>query len=992
MDDASVPRRTLLTDAQRAALLALPTDETALIRHYTLSDDDRRLIARRRRPDTRLGLALQLCAVRYPGRLLRPGEPIPMEVASFIAAQLDVPPDALANFARRAPTRYEQLGVLRRTYGLVDLTHPHRQELQDWLRGVALITIDGVAVVAALAEEMRRRRIIIPGVTVLERLAAEVISTADNRIITSIADRLRLEQRRRLDVLCEQKAHERQSRFAWIREPPGVAGVASFHALVDRLEAVRGLTLDPAVVADAPPARLRRLAREGRRYSAQALRKMRPPRRYAVLVATLLEVERDLTDAAVEMADALLGRAMAAAKRRREEALAREADLRRDTFRLLVRLGEELVAAHAQDGDLGRAVARVTDWEHLDAVIAAAGGFVRADEADAIGMLGAEHGAVRRWAPRFLEAFRFDGAPSSRSLLRAVALLRDAYPSKPRALPADAPVDFVTHRWKPHVAGPDGTIDRRYWGLAVLFALRDRLRAGDVWVRGARAYRALDEHLIPAATFAGMVRLDAVPVAVPLDVEAWLGERRPLLHERLRALAHRLGGQPSSEVRLAKGSLRVEATDTPEDRAALALAGRLDAVLPRIRLTDLLEEVDRWTGFVQLFEHAGTGRPPAEKRVFLATLIAEATNLGLARMAQVCPGMTRRQLVWTATWHLREENFAAALDRLVELQQKAPLAEVFGGGAMSSSDGQHFYLGGPGEAVGAVNARYGRDPAIKLYTHLSDRYAPFHVKVIAATAGEAAHVLDGLLHTRLGTVIVAHAADGGAVSDHVFGLCALLGYRFTPRIPRLDDRRLYAFEPRAAYGAAAPLIGERLDPDLIRGQWGELLRLAASVRTGTVSASLMLKRLGSYPRQNRLAAALRELGRIERTLWTLRWVEDPEVRRTTELELNKGEARNALARAVCLHRLGRFRDRSLESQTTRASALNLVIAAVILWNTAYLHRAVMAFRARGEVIDGALLARLAPLGWEHVALTGDYVWEEAPALDADGFRPLAKLS
>ena len=108
-----------------------------------------------------------------------------------------------------------------------------------------------------------------------------------------------------------------------------------------------------------------------------------------------------------------------------------------------------------------------------------------------------------------------------------------------------------------------------------------------------------------------------------------------------------------------------------------------------------------------------------------------------------------------------------------------------------------------------------------------------------------------------------------------------------------------------AYGAVAPLIGERLEPDLIRGQWHELLRLAASVRTGTVSASLMLKRLGSYPSQNRLAAALSKVGRVERTLWTLRWIEDPEVRRATELELYKGEARNALARAVCLHRLGR---------------------------------------------------------------------------------------
>ena len=393
MDDTSVPRRTLLTDAQRAALLAIPTDETTLIRHYTLSDEDRRLIIRRRRPDTRLGLALQLCALRYPGRLLRPGEPIPMEAAGFIAGQLDVSSEALGDFARRIPTRYEQLGALRQTYGFVDLTHPHRQELRGWLLEVALVTTDGVAVVAALAEEMRRRRIVVPGVTVLERLAAEVISTADNQVIKSIVGRLRLEQRRRLDVLCDQKAHERQSRFSWVREPPGVAGVTSFHALVDRLEAVRGIMLDPVIVADTPPARLRRLAREGRRYSAQALRKMSPPRRYAVLAATLLEVERDLTDAAVEMVDVLLGRALAAAKRRREEALAREADLRRDTFRLLVRLGEQLVAAHEQGGDLGCAVTRVTDWEHLNAVIDAAGGFVRADEADAIGMLGAEHSA-----------------------------------------------------------------------------------------------------------------------------------------------------------------------------------------------------------------------------------------------------------------------------------------------------------------------------------------------------------------------------------------------------------------------------------------------------------------------------------------------------------------------------------------------------------------------------------------------------------------------
>ena len=347
-----------------------------------------------------------------------------------------------------------------------------------------------------------------------------------------------------------------------------------------------------------------------------------------------------------------------------------------------------------------------------------------------------------------------------------------------------------------------------------------------------------------------------------------------------------------------------------------------------------------------------------------------------------------KQLIWIATWHMREETFALALERLVEAQGEAPLANAFGRGTSSSSDGQHFFLGGPGEAAGTVNPHRGREPAVSLYTHVNDRYAPFHVKVIAATAGEAAHVLDGLLGTAAGRQIHAHHTDGGGVSDHVFGLCALLGYDFVPRIPNLDDRRLYAFEPKARYGRLTPLLGERLDPDLIRGQWSELRRLAASLRAGTVSASLILRRLGAYPRQNALAAGLREVGRVTRTLFTLRWIAEPELRRVATAELNKGEARNTLARAVCVHRLGRFRDRSLENQTVRASALNLVTAAIVLWNTVYLGRAVEALRARGEPLDAAALAGLSPLGWEHLNITGDYVWEDEPHLNPDGFRPL----
>ncbi len=90
--------------------------------------------------------------------------------------------------------------------------------------------------------------------------------------------------------------------------------------------------------------------------------------------------------------------------------------------------------------------------------------------------------------------------------------------------------------------------------------------------------------------------------------------------------------------------------------------------------------------------------------------------------------------------------------------------------------------------------------------------------------------------------------------------------------------------------------------------------------------------------------------------------------------LNKGEARNALARAVFFNQLGEIRDRSFEQHRYRASGLNLVTAAIVLWNTIYLEKAVETLRKQGIEVDDNLLQHISPLGWEHIALTGEYLW------------------
>ena len=159
------------------------------------------------------------------------------------------------------------------------------------------------------------------------------------------------------------------------------------------------------------------------------------------------------------------------------------------------------------------------------------------------------------------------------------------------------------------------------------------------------------------------------------------------------------------------------------------------------------------------------------------------------------------------------------------------------------------------------------------------------------------------------------------------------------------------------------------------------------MKHGTVTASLMMRKLSAYPRQNSLSVALREFGRIERTLFELGWLRDPALRRRVNTGLNKGEARNTLARAVFFHRLGEIRDRSYENQRYRASGLNLVVAAITLWNTVYLEKAIEALRQR-ETIDETLLPHVSPLGWEHINLTGDYVWHANKRVARGRFRPL----
>ena len=984
-----MPWRDLLSSAQRSQLLALPGSRREMEEVYTLTPADRDFIATHRTASNRLGVAVQLCFLRHPGRAWTPEETVPVPMLRFIAGQIGVPPSALAGYARRDQTRRSHFVELLNEYGWRNFGVPEYRELSHWLREQARGTDQGMALVTILIGEIRRRRIVVPTFPVLERLTLSARARARREAYEALTADLTPEQRRRLDGLLEARGESRQTHLGWARQAIGAPSPTNILACLERLKFLRELGIPMEWARRVHQNRLVQIAREGANTDVAHLRAFGLDRRYATLVAVVLDTTTGLIDETLEMHERILGRQFKKAERKHTAAFQANGKAINDKLRLYTAIGRALIGAKETAADPFAEIEKVIPWDNFMASVDEAAALARPGEFDALSLITESYPVLRRYAPAFLDAFEFRSTPATEDLVRAVALLRDLNSKNARRVPDDAPKGFIRARWEKHVLTPEG-IDRRFYETCVLSELGKALRAGDLWVSGSRRYGDFDEYLLPKAVYEAM-KTQGLGIAVETDCKSYLERRTAELRTAMGEVEGLAKAGALPDAVITDGVLKITPLDNQEPEEAEGLNRQAYGILPRIKITDLLVEVDEWTGFTRHFSHLRSAEPVPDRTSLLPAILADGTNLGLARMAAACPGVSLSTLSRIATWHIRDETYAKALAEIVNHHHRLAFAGHWGEGTTSSSDGQRYRTGGLGDARGQVNARYGSDPGVTFYTHVSDQYAPFHTKLISTTVRDATHVLDGLLYHESELRIEEHYTDTAGFTDHVFGLCHLLGFRFAPRIRHVGDTRLFSVDKPSVYPTLQKLIGGKVNTKLISTHWDEILRLAASIRQGTVTASLILRKLGAYPRQNALAVALRELGRLERTLFLLQYIRDVELRRRIHVGLNKGEARNALAKAVFFNRLGELRDRTHENQRHRASGLNLVVAAIVLWNTVYLELAVGAIRERGHTVPEALLGHLSPLKWEHINLTGDYHWRRDGGLRNRKLRPLRSL-
>lgn len=323
---------------------------------------------------------------------------------------------------------------------------------------------------------------------------------------------------------------------------------------------------------------------------------------------------------------------------------------------------------------------------------------------------------------------------------------------------------------------------------------------------------------------------------------------------------------------------------------------------------------------------------------------------------------------------------------LVNYHHRLFLPSYWGDGSTSSSDGMRVQVGVSSLSADA-NPHYGSGRGATLYRFVSDKFSTFYTKVISTNARDAVHVIDGLLYHETDLNIEEHYTDTAGYTDQVFGLSHLMGFKFAPRIRDISELKLYKMDSSGSFPKVESILNGKINLKAIQENYDDVLRLAYSIREGKVSGSLIMEKLGSYSRQNSLATALREMGRIEKTIFILDYISDEALRRRIQRGLNKGEFMNALARALFFGKRGELRSREMQDQLMRASALNILINAISIWNTVYLQEAVNHLKNNGG-FDEELLKKISPLGWEHISLLGEYHFKAGDIPNGSTLRPL----
>lgn len=973
-----------------------PTPED-LARYFHLDDQDLSLIALRRGDHNRLGFAVQLCAARYLGTFPENLTETPAAVLMVLGRQLRI--ESLNCFAEYCTSRqrWDHTVEIRERNTYTEFSDSSSQfRLNRWLYALCWTGTDRPGILFDRATTwLITHKVLLPGATVLERHVARIRARVQERLWSSLILGIPPEAKQKLEMLLAVPNGGHQSLLDRLRKGPFRRSAPELVRALQRLEEVRNLGIDIGVSHRIPPGRIQALSRFAAAAKAGAIQRLPEDRRLATLVAFAVMLEATACDDALDLLDILITEIFSDATKAGEKARLRTI---KDLDAAATKLGQAcrlILDSGIPDADLRAAIFKGLQREDLEAALNQIDALVRPPEDMYYQELQQSWGRVRRFLPPLLKSLHFGFTPAGKPIAEALEYLAE---QDGRGRSDQTRPEIVTRGWRRYVFDEDGTVNRKAYVFCCLDRLRSALRRRDLFLSPSIRYADARSGLLSSAAWEASRSTICRSLGHSPSADETIAGLSRQLDQTYRAVAANLPGNPAARIEASDGKdeLVLTGLDKLDDPLSLVrLREAVNARLPRVDLPEILLEIAARTEFTSKFTHVSE----RESRVgdlgtsICAVLIAEACNIGLEPLVRndISP-LRRARLSWVNQNFIRNETLTEANACLVSAQNRIPLVQAWGGGEVASADGLRFVVPVRTLHAGPNPKYFGYEHGVTYYNLVSDQFTGLNAVVVPGTLRDSLFLLGVVLEQQTELHPTEIMTDTGAYTDVVFGLFWLLGYRFSPRIADIGGARYWRIDATADYGCLNGVARHRINLNLVKDNWDDALRLAGSLKLGVVQATAIMRTLRIDDRPTKLAQAIAELGRIDKTIHGLTYIDDEPKRRRTLTQLNRTEDRHKLARAVFHGKRGELRQRYREGQEDQLGALGLVVNIIVLWNTLYMDAAVEQLRAEGFPVRPEDVARLSPLVFEHINLLGRYAFSVPEAVQRGELRPLRSPS
>ncbi|MEQ1965148.1 Tn3 family transposase [Xenorhabdus khoisanae] len=977
-----------LSEEQRANYGSYPVELTkeTLARYFHLDDFDRLNISKKRGEHNRLGFAILLCTVRYLGKFPESVASVPDTVIECLAQQLHTENINNAIDLYHSGKQHRQhIAEIINIYGYTEFTAPRVAfSLTRWLYSLCWT---GTSRPGVLFERCTRwllsHKVLLPSYSLLERYIARLRGRVENKLWHSLSACIDETQTRYLLELLSVPPGSRYSLLDQLRTLPKA---------ITRLDSIRNLGIALPAITPVSDTRIAALARYAATVKTTALQRLPEKRKLATLVAFAYCMEATAQDDVLELLEALLrdlfNGAVQADKKNRQRTIK---DLDR-AAEILARACKILLNDKLPDTDIRDNIYSLIPEDRLANAVDNVISLIRPANNVYFNELDAKFRTVRRFLPELLSKIHFEGNASAKTLIDALVWLENNF--KKKKTDNDAPREIINKPWQQHVIRNDDSIDFHAYTFCVLKELQTTLKKRDIYVTPSWRYADPRTGLIAGNEWEALRPIICRSLGLSSTPTATLSAIAAELDTTYRDVLKRLPENPA--VRFSDAGEKTELILSPLDAmeetpSLIALRQRVADMLPRVDLPELILEIDARTQFTRAFIHVSEqhSRVSDLNISLCAMVMAEACNTGPEPFIRNdIAALKRDRLTWTDSHYIRDETIRDANAILVSAQAGISLAGLWGGGEVASTDGMRFVV--PVRTVHAgPNPKYfGKGRGVTWYNLISDQYSGLNDIVVPGTLRDSLVILAVVLEQQTEKMPSQIMTDTGAYSDIIFGLFRLLGYRFCPRLADTGGARFWRTDPKADYGPFNSMSSHRLNFEKkVVPHWDDVLRLAASLKLGCLNVLSIMKTLQTGDRPTSLAQAIAEIGRADKTIHILTYLDDENKRRKTLQQLNRGEGRHAVARNVFHGKRGELRQAYREGQEDQLGSLGLVLNMIVLWNTIYMDAAVQQLRQEGYPVHDEDVKRLSPLLCEHINMQGRYTFTVPDAVNRGELRP-----